>query len=61
MLIAARNLPVTGPADHGAVLARLAATPDCPAPWAAVLRRTADTIAMRSSFYKEIGLAQGDP
>jgi len=54
MLIAARNLPVTGPADHAAELARLAATPNCPAPWAAVLRRTADTIALRRDFYEEI-------
>lgn len=54
MLIAARHMPVTGPADYAAQLTQLADTPDCPAPWAAVLRRTAATIALRRAFYEEI-------
>lgn len=54
MLTAARHMPVTGPADYAAQLTQLADTPDCPAPWAAVLRRTAATIALRRAFYEEI-------
>ncbi len=54
MATAARNLPVTGPADYAARLTQLADTPDCPAPWAAVLRRTAQTIALRRAFHEEI-------
>jgi hypothetical protein len=54
MLTAARSLPVTGPADYAARLTQLADTPDCPAPWAAVLRRTAQTVSLRRAFYEEI-------
>lgn len=54
MLTAGRKLPVTGPVDYAARLTRLADTRDCPAPWAAVLSRTAETIALRRAFYEEI-------
>jgi hypothetical protein len=47
---AARRIPVTGPRDYGAALAQLAQSPDCAYPWMAVLRRAADTLALRRAF-----------
>jgi hypothetical protein len=52
--VAGRGLPVTGPTDYAAVLARLADTDHCPAPWSSALRRAAEAIALRRSFLKEI-------
>jgi hypothetical protein len=52
--LAGLGLPATGPADHAAVLARLAATDNCPAHWASALRRAADAVALRRAFLKEI-------
>jgi hypothetical protein len=48
---AARNIPVTGPRDYGAEFIRLAHRPDCAYPWLAVLRRAADTLALRRDFH----------
>ena len=50
---AGRSLPVTGPADHAAALRRLAGLDNCPAHWSEVLRRAADTIALRRAFLEE--------
>jgi hypothetical protein len=47
---AARRIPVTGPRDYGAALTRLAQSTDCAYPWIAVLRRAADTLALRRAF-----------
>jgi hypothetical protein len=52
--VAGRGLPVTGPTDYAAVLARLADTDHCPAPWSSALRRAAEAIALRRAFLKEI-------
>jgi hypothetical protein len=52
--LAGRGLPATGPADHAAVLAQLAATGNCPPNWSSALRRGADAIALRRAFLKEI-------
>ncbi|MCW2934004.1 MAG: hypothetical protein JWM19_4966 [Actinomycetia bacterium] len=46
----ARHIPVTGPRDYAAELIRLSNTPDCAYPWIAVLRRSADTLALRRAF-----------
>jgi hypothetical protein len=51
---AARRIPVTGPRDYGAALARLAQSTDCAYPWIAVLRRAADTLALRRAFQAAI-------
>ena len=51
---AARRIPVTGPRDYGAALARLAQSADCAYPWIAVLRRAADTLALRRAFQAAI-------
>jgi Family of unknown function (DUF5691) len=47
---AARHIPVTGPRDYAAELIRLSNAPDCAYPWIAVLRRAADTLALRRAF-----------
>ena len=47
---AARHIPVTGPRDYAAELTRLSNAPDCAYPWIAVLRRAADTLALRRAF-----------
>ncbi|HEX3963807.1 MAG TPA: DUF5691 domain-containing protein [Trebonia sp.] len=47
---AARHIPVTGPRDYAAELIRLSNSPDCAYPWIAVLRRCADTLALRRAF-----------
>jgi hypothetical protein len=49
---AARNLPVTGPADYAAALTELAGT--SPPAWSAPLRRTAGAVAARRTFAEEI-------
>ncbi len=51
---AGRNIPVTGPRDYSAELIRLAHRPDCAYPWLAVLRRAADTLALRRDFHSAI-------
>jgi hypothetical protein len=51
---AARNVPVTGSRDYAAELIRLAGRPDCAYPWLAVLRRAADTLALRRDFHAAI-------
>ncbi|HTU72942.1 MAG TPA: DUF5691 domain-containing protein [Trebonia sp.] len=52
---AARSIAVTGPRDYGAEFIRLAHRPDCAYPWLAVLRRAADTLALRRDFHGAIG------
>jgi hypothetical protein len=52
---AARNVPVAGPRDYAADLIRLAHRPDCAYPWLAVLRRAADTLALRRDFHAVLG------
>jgi len=47
---AGRHAPVTGPRDYAAELVRLSNAPDCAYPWIAVLRRAADTLALRRAF-----------
>jgi len=47
---AGRHAPVTGPRDYAAELIRLSNAPDCAYPWIAVLRRAADTLALRRAF-----------
>ena len=47
---AARHIPVTGPRDYAAELIRMSNAPDCAYPWLAVLRRAADTLALRRAF-----------
>jgi hypothetical protein len=51
---AARNIPVDGSRDYGAELIRMANAPDCAYPWLAVLRRAADTLALRRAFHAAI-------
>jgi hypothetical protein len=48
---AARNIPVTGSRDYAASFIELAETPGCAYPWENVLRRTADTLALRRAFH----------
>jgi hypothetical protein len=48
---AARHIPVTGPRDYAADFAALAQSPACAFPWLSVLRRTADTLALRRAFH----------
>jgi hypothetical protein len=48
---AARNVPVTGPRDYAADLIQMTQKPDCAYPWLAVLRRAADTLALRRAFH----------
>jgi hypothetical protein len=54
---AARNIPVTGPRDYATELIRLAHRPDCAYPWLAVLRRAADTLALRRDFRSALSSA----
>jgi len=54
VISAARNIPVTGPRDYAAELIRLAHRPDCAYPWLAVLRRAAETLALRRDFHAAI-------
>jgi hypothetical protein len=54
MIAAARYLSADGPTDYAAALARLADAGTCPQPWAAALRRAADTLALRRAFLEEI-------
>jgi hypothetical protein len=51
---AARNIPVTGPSDYAAEFIMLAHRPDCAYPWLAVLRRAAETLALRRNFQSAI-------
>jgi hypothetical protein len=48
---AARNIPVTGPRDYAASFIQLAEAPGCAYPWETVLRRAADTLALRRAFH----------
>ena len=58
---AARHIPVTGHRDYAAELVRLSNTPDCAYPWVAVLRRAADTLALRRAFQAALaGVAQAE-
>jgi len=54
---AARNVPVTGPRDYAADLIRMTQKPDCAYPWLAVLRRAADTLALRRAFHAALSPA----
>ncbi len=56
---AARHVPVTGPRDYAAELTGLSNAPDCAHPWVAVLRRAADTLALRRAFHA--ALAESSP
>jgi hypothetical protein len=51
---AARRLPVNGPHDHAAALARMAAFESCPPYWRERLRRAARALALRRAFGEEI-------
>jgi hypothetical protein len=51
---AGRSLPVDGPTDHAAALARLAHIDKCPPHWSSALRRAAAAIAVRRAFLEEI-------
>jgi Family of unknown function (DUF5691) len=51
---AGRSLPVDGPTDHAATLARLAHIDKCPPHWSPALRRAAAAIAARRAFLEEI-------
>jgi hypothetical protein len=53
----ARHIPVTGPRDYAAELIRLSNAPDCAYPWIAVLRRAADTLALRRAFQASLTTA----
>ena len=51
---AGRSLPVDGPTDYAAALARLAHIDKCPPHWSSALRRAAAAIAVRRAFLEEI-------
>jgi hypothetical protein len=51
---AARRLPVDGPHDHAAALARMAVYDSCPPYWRERLRRAARALALRRAFAEEI-------
>jgi hypothetical protein len=52
--VAARRLPVDGPHDYAAALARMAVYDSCPPYWRERLRRAARALALRRAFAEEI-------